>query len=137
MYERFENQISKLVYAMLAKNVEDYEEVSYPDQFDVTALSDEITDSFTMMERNFSPIFNKVLQKNMVRKAIPTAPQSIRQDIENEIESGTGILEPIVKANPLSSGDDGSGNPNSNIGDTTRTSTDLEKEEVGKQAKEK
>jgi|GEM_PF-1725860 len=136
-YQKFENQISMIAYLHLGKSIEEYEEVSYPTQFDVTALSDEINDSFAIMERNFSPIFNKVLQKNIVRKAIPTAPQSLRESIENEIETGDGIVEPIRSGlGDKGMTDGGDGNPNSNLGDSNRTSAQNLKENVGKQKKE-
>ena len=135
-YQKFENQVSRVVYALLGKNVEEYEEVAYPNQFDVTALTDEIENSFRIMEKNFSPIFNKVLQKNIVRKAIPTAPQSLREEIENEIEAGDGIVESMSTLGANSMKDDGSGNPNSNLGDSTRTSQQNDKENIGKQARE-
>jgi len=136
-YQKFENQISMIAYLHLGKSIEEYEEVSYPTQFDVTALSDEINDSFAIMERNFSPIFNKVLQKNIVRKAIPTAPQSLRESIENEIETRDGIVEPIRSGlGDKGMTDGGDGNPNSNLGDSNRTSAQNLKENVGKQKKE-
>lgn len=138
IYQKFENQISRFVYLILGKDPKTYEEVSYPNQFDVTALADEIADSFTMMERNFSPLFNKVLQKNIVRRAIPTSPQVVRSAIESEIDSGNGVVEPIRSGfnSQQNLKDDGSGNPNSNLGDTNRSADDLEKDEVSKKKKE-
>jgi len=136
-YQKFENQVSRLVYKLLGQDSSKYNDVTYPNQFDITSLADEINEYFKMMEYNFSPKFNKVLQKNMVRKAIPTTPYAIRKEIEAEIDASTGIIEKKstteAEVAPL---DDESGNPNSNAGDTNRTADELEDEEINKKAKE-
>jgi hypothetical protein len=47
------------------------------------------------MERNFSTILNKNLQKKISRKALPIGTEDIMSEIEKEIDSGNGIVEPI------------------------------------------
>jgi hypothetical protein len=110
-YQKFENDISKIAYLYMGKNVEEFEEVRYPTAFDIAALADEIDSLFKLMGKNFSVTLNKTIQKDLARKAVPVAPHSIRVQIENEIESGSGIVESDIakESKPF---DDGSGNPN-------------------------
>jgi hypothetical protein len=135
-YEKFENDISHLAYWQLGEQIEDYKGVKYPDSFDITALLDEIESSFKIMERNMSPTLNKTIMVNIARRAVPQAPEEIRELIEKEIESGDGIVLPI-KSVEASSEEDGSGNPNSNLGKTFKGKNELEEEETKHRKKEK
>jgi len=110
-YQKFENQISRLAYMQLGKDPSKFEEVRYADNFDIAALSEEIDSTFRIMEKNFSETLNKTLMKNLARRAIPLAPQSTMRQVEAEIESGDGKVEPTPNTRKLI--DDGSGNPNS------------------------
>jgi len=135
-YQKFENEISKLAYLYLGGNVEAFEEVKYPSSFDLLALSDEIEAYFKVMSKNFSVTLNKTLQKNIVRRALPLATQSIKETIEREIDAGSGEVNEVQGQPESKSFDDNSGNPNTNLGDTTRTKDELEKEEVGHRKEE-
>ena len=133
-YQKFENDISKLAYMYLNKNVDDYELVKYPSSFDVAALSDEIDSFFKVMQAEFSPTLNKTIQKNIARRAVPLASQSVRKAIEDEIESGDGTIKPVsISDNPKND----VGNPNvSSISDTNRSVQDKIDDEKKKQKKE-
>jgi len=134
-YEKFENDLNKLVYLQLGKNVEEGKDVKYSESFDITSLGEEIDDSLKVMERNFSPTLNKTMQKNIARKAIPLAPIDIRKTVEEEIESGDGIVGPLGGVDEEGSMEDG--NPNSNMGKTFRTKQKLVDEETQKKKKER
>jgi hypothetical protein len=135
-YQKFENDISRMAYLQLGKDPITFGEVKYPDSFDIIALSDEIDSMLKIMERNFSPILNKTMQKNIARRALPMITDTVRQEIENEIDSGTGIVEPIVKGfgqeEAKGEGKDSGkgGNPTSKVSDTYRTKGKLEKEKT-------
>ena len=120
-------RMSALQRAELLFDAEGFEEVKYPTSFDISALEDELDSYLSIMERNFSPRFNKTLQKNIVRKTIPTTPQVIRTEIEDEIEAGDGIVNP-VNAN-RNFFDEGDGNPNSNLDKTFKGSKQATDEE--------
>jgi len=143
-YQEAENQISKLALLHMGKNAEEFAEVKYPSTFDVQALSEEIDGIMKIMERNFSIRLNKELQKNIARKALPQATQTILIEVENEIESGTGTVESMQKGLFGKEGTEedetlekkGDGNPKTNIGDTFKSKKELDKEETGKQKKE-
>jgi hypothetical protein len=133
-YEKFENDISKLALLQLNKSTEDYNAVKYPDNFDVVALSEEITSIFDILERNFSTTLNKTLMKNISRRAVSYSPPSVLQEIENEIDAGDGIVEPLQKRNFIPE-KDGQGNTNSNLDKTFKTKGQLEEEETQKKKK--
>lgn len=130
-YQKFENDTSELAYMFLGKNPEDYQQVKYPESFDIAALEDEIDSLFTIMSKNFSTVLNKQMMKNIARKAVPMLDESTRIEIENEIESGTGLLE-----TGLEDGEDGEdkekkpknedGNPNSDLNKSFRSKQKLE-----------
>lgn len=132
-YQIFEREICKMVYRHLKKNVDELEETIYPSSFDVGALEEEISCHIGIMERNFSETLNKTMQKNIARRVTPLAPQSERAAIESEIDAGDGIVEPLK----TSQDDTGSvGNPNTSLSNTSKTSDEVHKEEVGKHSKE-
>lgn len=138
-YQEAENQISLIALDYLGENRNDYDSVQYPTKFDVQALTDEIDGLFKIMERNFSPIMNKELEKGIARKALPHATQVKLKEIEDEIDAGDGILEQLNSGFGNMDEDtekDGQGNPNSDLSKSHKTAEQLEKEQKGKQAKE-
>uniref|UniRef100_A0A6M3JWI8 Putative portal protein n=1 Tax=viral metagenome TaxID=1070528 RepID=A0A6M3JWI8_9ZZZZ len=135
-YQEFENTISKMVYEYMGRDMDDFKEVKYPDSFDVTALSEEITTYFSIMERNFSTTLNKTIMRSIARRSTPLAPSDIRLKIEEEIESNSGIVEP-VNALGNQDGSNNVGNPNAqNISNTFRGQKDKKFDEVTKRKKE-
>jgi len=133
-YQKFENDISRLAYLQLGKNPEEYAEVKYPETFDILALNEELESQFSVLERNFSVVLNKQIMKGIARRAVPLAPQNIRAEIENEIDSHSGVVEPVMQRGMPNSLEDG--NPNSNLGKTFRTRDDKDKDEISKKKKE-
>ena len=133
-YQKFENDISAIAYTLLGKNPEEYQQVKYPDSFDIAALEDEVDSLFTIMSKNFSARLNKTMMKNIARKAVPLADEATRLEIEAEIESGDGMLQPDLG---LEIGADGKpiqpknedGNPNSDLGKSFRSKGKLDKKE--------
>jgi len=95
LYQDFENEISKLAYTQLGKNQEEFQAVKYSESFDVAALSTEIDMLFKILERNFSETLNVTLIKNIARKVTTSTPDSIRTEIEKEIEVNGGRVEPL------------------------------------------
>ena len=137
-YQEAENQVSLIALDWL-KNKEEYSNVQYATKFDVQALSDEISGIFQIMERNFSLVLNKELQKTVARKSIPHATQIKLKEIEDEIDSGSGEIVPL-KAVGNSEGEiqeeNGQGNPNTNLGESLKAKSTVDAEAKGKQAKE-
>ena len=134
-YEKFENAISKFAYLQMGQNPEEYELTKYPRTFDIASLSEEIESYFKIMGSYFSPTLNKEIQRGIARKAVPLASQTVRAEIEKEIESGDGHIE-IVSTNS-ENGKMDEGNPNVNVlSNTHRSKADLKKDEVDKQKKE-
>ena len=129
-YQKFENEISRLAYMQLGKNPADFEEVKYAENFDIAALSDEIDSTFRIMERNFSETLNKTLMKNLARRAIPLAPQSVIKQVEDEIEKGSGEVKIISTGKSVR--DDGSGNPNVSEKNNFQTQETLYRKNVSK-----
>ena len=82
------------------------------------------------MERNFSETLNKTLMKNLARRAIPLAPQTVVQQVEKEIESGTGEVKPAYVPDRIK--DDGSGKPNVNDKDTFQSKDELDTKNLDK-----
>jgi len=93
LYQDFENEISRLAYIQLGKNPEEYQNAKYSESFDVAALSTEIDMLFKILERNFSETLNITLIKNIARKVTTSTPDSIRTEIEKEIELSGGYVE--------------------------------------------
>jgi len=136
-YEKCENDISRFVYTFLGKDPSAYQPVHYPKSFDVVALHEEIENYMRIMERNFSPSFNKELQKDIARRALATKPNDIRQLIENEIDSSSGVVQPVVAVEHRKQQEkNGDGNPNTNQSDSFKSKDDLDKEETQKKKKE-
>ena len=130
-YEKFENAISRLAYLQLNEDVSKYESVKYPSEFDVVALNEEIDALFKIMERNFSGVLNKTMMKNVARRVTPLAPQSIRKEIEDEINSGDGRVESIKATENIEAEKNGDGNTNTDLGDSYKTKSDRDKKEKG------
>lgn len=137
-YQDFENEISKLVYDELGKNPEEYESVKYPDTFDISTLTDELDSQIRVMERNFSTTLNKTIQKNIARRAVPLATKDVKSTIEDEIEQGSGIINPVNVMGTIdvdASGEDGNPN-NQRMSDTFRSREDKNFDEITKKKKE-
>jgi len=125
-YEKFENDISRLAYIQLNEDLNNFVKVVYPSSFDIVALEEELDSIIKIMEKNFSETLNKVLQKNIARKAI-TLPNNIMEQIENEIDSGDGVVE-ASNTNNIQLEKNGQGNINSNLENSFKTSFIKEKE---------
>ena len=122
-YQTFENKLSEIAYVQLGKTPEEYESVHYPTSFDLTTLDEELASFMKIMEKNFSPLLNKTIQKDIARKSVPLAPTSIRETIESEIDASDGIVGGTQSEEDIIVKDDGSGNPDlsrlSNVHKTT------------------
>jgi hypothetical protein len=129
-YQKFEDEISKLAYMQLGTDISTYTGVKYPNSFDVQALTEEIDALFKIMERNMSPTLNKTMFKNIARRVVPQAPEDIRKTIEDEIDSGDGMVETIFQKEKPSQED---GNPSNRLGDTHETKGDLKNRETRKE----
>jgi len=128
-YQKCENSISRLAYKQLGKNIDEYEDVKYPTSFDTVALNEEIDSILKIMERNFSPTLNKTIMKEISRKSVPLAPENIRKTIEEEIESGDGIVKPIKGSTDIEQEKMGDGNINSDLEKSFRTKKELDDKE--------
>ena len=136
IYQKCENTISILAKKLLGKEVKEFEEVKYPKTFDIVALGEELDGIIKILEKNFSKTLNKTIMKDMARKTVPLAPESIRVQIESEIDSGDGIVG--TKASPTGELEkDGDGNPNSSAGDSFKTKDQLDGEESKHRLEEK
>jgi len=136
-YQEAENQISLIALDYLKVKKNEYKDVQYPTTFDVQALTDEVDGIFKIMERNFSFLMNKELQKGIARKALPHVPQTVLKSIEIEIDEGDGKIEPIKGGfGEDFSEKNGQGSPNSDLDKSYKTSKQKEDEDKGKQAKE-
>jgi len=129
-YQKFENEISKLAYMQLGIDPEKYEDVKYPSTFDITALSDELDSHFKILSRRFSETLNKTIMKNIARKAIPLASQSVRKAVEDEIEAGGGEFTDANDFGDNQGELNGDGNPNvQNLKNTFKSNDTKTKEE--------
>ena len=93
-YQQFENDISRLAMVQLGDDPADFEDVKYPDAFDIQSLTDEVDAFFKVMEKNFSETMNKEMMKNLSRRALPMAAPATKDAIETEIEAGDGYVQP-------------------------------------------
>jgi len=135
-YQQFENDLSRIALLQLGKDPSAYEDVKYPDSFDITSLGEEIDAYFKIMGKNFSTTLNKTMMKDISRRAVPLAPNSTRDQIEKEIEAHSGIIE-TEKEEKASQEQDGQGNTNvNNLKDTFRTKGKLEKEKTSHRKEE-
>lgn len=135
-YQVFENEISRLVYAYSGEDISSYEEVKYPNAFDVGSLADELDSYIKIMERNFSPTLNKYLQKSISRRSAPSASDDIKRAIESEIDSSDGIVEPL-KSSSIGNVDNSAdaGNPQvQNMRDTFATKKNMEDKKTQKKS---
>jgi len=134
-YQKCENDVSRLVYLLLKKDPTIYEDVKYPKTFDIVALGEELDSTIKILERNFSQTLNKTIMKDIARKSIPLAPESIRITVESEIDSGDGIVE-TKTSNAVMPEKQGDGNPNSNLEKSFKTKKELDEEESSHRIKE-
>jgi len=135
-YQKFENDVNKMVYRQMGWDISSIEDVKYPDKFDIVGLYEEIDGIFTLLERNFSETLNKTLMKDVARKATPLITETQRTIIENEIDAGDGVVEPInsMGIQPEKEGD---GNINSDLGKSFKSKDQKEKEDSSHRRKEK
>jgi len=128
-YQKCENAVSKLAYIQLGYDITAYEDVKYPSSFNTVALAEEIDGLLKIMERNFSETLNKTLMKDIARKAISVTPESVKEQIENEIDSGDGNVSSVAKSFDVQAEKDGDGNTNSNLEKSFKSKDQLDKEE--------
>lgn len=142
-YQQFENDISRLALIQMGEDPTKFEDVKYPDAFDIQSLSDEVDAFFKVMEKNFSETMNKEMMKNLSRRALPMAAPATKEKIEQEIEEGDGYIMPVQTRTQImgeelthrasATGeeiDDDVGNPNQNqIRDSFRTKDRQSREE--------
>ena len=133
-YEKFENDVSRLAYLQLGKTIDDYTDVVYPNSFDIVALEEELDSIIKIMEKNFSTVLNKELQKNVARKSI-TLPNNLMVEIEAEIDASDGKVE-AAKTGLPDSELNGQGNPNSNQTDSLKSSGTQKKEDTSHRKKD-
>lgn len=135
LYQKFENDISKVALLQLGISEDKYEATKYPETFDIASLSDEIDSYFKVMEAGFSKTLNTSLQKNIARRALPLASQLIKETIETEIDAGEGVIKSSSSSTNGKKLDEG--NPNvPSLSDTFRTVEDVESDEITKMKKE-
>lgn len=127
-YQKCENEISRIAYTQLGVDNTNFESVKYPSSFDTAALAEEIDGFLKVMERNFSETLNKSMMKDIARKATPLAPESIREQIESEIESGDGRVE-TLQSNSILPEEKGQGNTNSNLDKSFKGTKDAKTED--------
>lgn len=149
-YQQFENDISRLAMLLMGKDPQIFEEVKYPDSFDIQSLNDEVDAYFTVMEKNLSQTMNKEMMKTLARRALPMATPGTKDKINSEIDAGDGYVQPTQTRAQImgeelshrenvtgkSQGDKKinpqDGNPNmKKIGDTFRTKDRQTSEETG------
>lgn len=129
-YEKAENGITEMAYMQLGLDITSYEKVKYPTSFDLVALMEEIDSILKIMERNFSVRLNKTLMKEVARKSVPTALESVKEEIENEIEAGDGMVEPIeIQAAEAQAEAMGDGNTNTDLSTSFKSSSTKAKED--------
>jgi hypothetical protein len=130
-YQKAENLISEIAYALLGLNVEEFIDVKYPATFDIVALGEELDGLMKIMEKNFSETLNKTIQKDISRKSVPMATEDTREQIESEIDAGDGIVESNqVKTAATQQEKDGDGNPEApNLEKSFKTKEKSDKEE--------
>ena len=140
--EKTVNAISKLAYMWYSKDPEKYEPVNYPTKFDVEGLQQFMETSFAIIERELSERLNKELMKKLARKALPVTTDSIRKEIEKEIEEGDGTIEPVGgkleqmrldSAEAIAADNREVGQPAKDVGGAAKTTMD--KKEVDKSLK--
>jgi hypothetical protein len=137
-YQKAENGISKFAYLQLGlKNIDEYEDVKYPTSFDTVALSEEIDSILKILERNFSSTLNKTMMKEISRKSVPLAPESIRKTIEDEIDSGDGVVKSIKSSLDIDHEKLGDGNTATNLEKSFKTNKEVKKEETSHKVEEK
>ena len=146
-YQQFENDVSRLASIQLGQDPEKFEDVKYPDSFDIQSLTDEVDAFFTVMEKNFSERLNKEMMKNLSRRALPMAPPAIKEEISKEIEEGDGYVQPVltraqimgeeVSHKDISTGKDGAGgNPNNDKQQDSFRKKETEKKEKSSHRKQ-
>ena len=91
--QRTENALNRLCYLWQNKDPEKLESVCYPNSFDISGLADSMATTFAIAEREVSKRLNKELLKKLSLKALPLATESIKTQIEAEIESGDGTIK--------------------------------------------
>jgi len=125
-----ENRINNFAYKWLSKTPETYRNVVYPKKFEVEGLAQSITETFTIVEREVSKRLNKELLKKLAAKALPTATEDVKGEIDKEIEAGDGTIVPIQVAqggldpNAVS---DGEGRPAGSVDSTKHDSGEVKK----------
>ena len=136
-YQQFENDISRLAMLQMGDDPTKFEEVKYPDAFDIQSLTDEVDAFFKVMEKNFSETMNKEMMKNLSRRALPMAAPATKEAIEKEIDTGDGYIQPnqtraeiVGQETEHRAMAQQDGNPNLNqIKDTLRTKDRQDSEE--------
>ena len=120
--ERTENEINRLVCMWQGKDPESIERVVYPTRFDVEGLAQSLTDTFSIVEREFSTRLNKELLKKLSLKALPTATDEIKSEIDKEIESGDGTIKSVEEIKVDAMGE--VGRPAGDVGSAAKTNQD-------------
>lgn len=99
--ERTELEVAELFYratygadAWEARFEKDQVVIRYPETFDATPFDVVLAQAQAALALGMPPAFTKELRKRLVVKFLPDAPQSLIDEINNEIESG--VQEPTI-----------------------------------------
>lgn len=122
--ERAENEINRFVYKWLNSNPEGMKKVVYPTKFDVEGLAQSLQDTFSIVEREVSTRLNKELLKKLSFKALPTATDDVKAEIEKEIEAGDGTIKSLSSFGDDFNSDDVGGRPAKDLGSDAKFDQD-------------
>lgn len=89
-----ENDLTRLAARWSSQN-ETPAKVNYPTNFDVLTLTESITTTFQLVDRNISVVLNKQLMKQLVRKALPLIDEELKVEIEGEIDASDGNFQSL------------------------------------------
>jgi hypothetical protein len=112
---KYEFHESNSAFAKIAKNLEDGEKkivrlfykwqgkddgpvsVTYPSDFNLSTLAEQLEEALTLVELNVSPTFTKQVKKGVVAAAMPGLDAKTEKVITDEIDSEQGTNEVIAE----------------------------------------
>jgi len=82
-FEQAEREIAELYFRWCAR--ENDARITYPREFSVKAINDEIEEAVRVITMKLSPTLNACVASRLARKVLPNLPEEKRREIEKEI----------------------------------------------------
>ena len=97
-FEQAERDIAGLYFRWCARRND--AQITYPREFSVRAINDEIEEAVRVISLDLSPTLNTCLAGRLARRLLPNLPDEKRREIESELQAGAARKHEAKESHP-------------------------------------